>query len=152
LCNDCYREQNDDEAPDNPPVDESDREYILRLSRNWLAGKVDRRRFININTKDYFLSEIRTKIGLIDNPLNLYGLKEREEYQITVSPDLEQKIKEFLPESLKYYKIQQVEGVRRLGISYNIRRDYRPQIIQFIKSLTIVQPVMEFQEVQLESA
>jgi hypothetical protein len=139
LCNDCYREDNDDDAPDNPPVEESDREYILTLSRNWLSGKVDHRRFININTKDFFLSEIRTKVGLIDSPINLYGLKEREEYQITLSPDLEQKVKDLLPESLKYFTIKSVEGVRRLGLSYNIRKDYRPEIIQLIKSLTVVQ-------------
>jgi hypothetical protein len=151
LCNDCYTEQNDDDAPDNPSVDESDREYILRLSRNWLAGKVDCRKFININTKDFFLSEIRTKVGLIDSPINLYGLKEREEYQISVSPDLEETLKDVLPESLRYYKIKSVEGVRRIGLSYNIRKEYRQQIIQFIKSLTVVQPVLEFQEVQLVS-
>jgi hypothetical protein len=138
LCNDCYQEDNDDDAPDNPPVEESDREYILTLSRNWLSGKVDHRRFININTKDFFLSEIRTKVGLIDSPVNLYGLKEREEYQITVSPDLEETLRELLPESLKYYSIKSVEGVRRLGLSYNIRRDNRQEIIQLIKSLTVV--------------
>jgi hypothetical protein len=139
LCSDCYQEQYDDDAPDNPEVDENDRVYILTLSRNWLAGKIDSRRYININTKDYFLSEIRNKVGLIDCPINLYGLKEHEEYQITVSPDLEEVLKEFLPESLKYYKIQSVVGVRRLGLSYNIRKDYRPEIIQLIKSLTTVQ-------------
>ena len=137
LCNDCYQEAYDDDSPDNPEVDETDRIHILTLSRNWLSGKVDHRRFININTKDFFLSEIRTKVGLIDSPINLYGLKEREEYQITVSLDLET-IKELLPESLKYYTIKSVEGVRRLGLSYNIRRDNRQEIIQLIKSLTVV--------------
>src|SRR5665647_225099 len=138
LCNDCYQEAYDDDAPDNPSVEESDREYILILSRNWLAGKIDSRRYININTKDFFLSEIRTKVGLIDNPINLYGLKEREEYQITVSPDIEEVLKEYLPESLKYHKIQTVVGVRRLGLSHNIRKDYRVQIIRLIQSLTNV--------------
>jgi hypothetical protein len=138
LCNDCYQDAYDDDAPDNPTVEEADREFILTLSRNWLSGKIDFRRFININTKDFFLSEIRSKVGLIDSPVNLYGLKERDEYQITLSPDLEQNVKELLPESLKYYKIKSVEGVRRLGMSYNIRRDYRPEIIQLIKSLTVV--------------
>ncbi|MDR3665576.1 MAG: hypothetical protein P4L35_01920 [Ignavibacteriaceae bacterium] len=138
LCNDCYQDAYDDDAPDNPDVTESDRDYILTLSRNWLSGKIDFRRFININTKDFFLSEIRTKVGLIDSPVNLYGLKEQEEYQITLSPDLEETVKELLPESLKYYTIKSVEGVRRLGMSYNIRRDYRPEIIQLIKSLTVV--------------
>lgn len=151
LCKDCYSQQNDDDAPDNPEVDQNDREYILTLSRNWLAGKIDCRRFININTKDYFLSEIRTKVGLIDAPINLYGLKERDEFQITVSPDLEETLKGVLPESLRYYKINSVEGVRRIGLSFNIRKDYRHQVIQLIKSLTIVQPVLEFQEVQLAS-
>ena len=138
LCSDCYSEQYDDDAPDNPDVDENDRVYILALSRNWLLGKVDHRRFININTKDFILSEIRTKVGLIDCPINLYGLKEREEYQITVSPDLKEVLKEHLPESLRYYKIQTVVGVRRLGLSYNIRKDYRVQIIRLIQSLTNV--------------
>ena len=138
LCNECYQDAYDDDAPDNPEVSDIDREYILTLSRNWLSGKIDFRRFININTKDFFLSEIRTKVGLIDIPINLYGLKEREEYQITVSPDLEGSLKESLPESLKYFTIKSVEGVRRLGLSYNIRRDYRPDIIQLIKLLSVV--------------
>jgi hypothetical protein len=138
LCNDCYQEVYDDDAPDNPPVEESDREYILTLSRNWLSGKIDSRRYININTKDYFLSEIRTKVGLIDRPISLYGLKEREEYQITFSPDLEEVLKEYIPECLKYYKMQTVVGVRRLGLSYNIRKDFRSEIIQFLQSLSTV--------------
>jgi len=138
LCNDCFSDAYDDDAPDNPEVTDTDREYILTLSRNWLLGKIDFKRFININTRDYFLSEIRTKVGLIDNPINLYGLKEREEFQVTVSLDLEGMLMEQLPESLKYYTLKSVEGVRRLGMSYNIRRDYRPEIIQLIKSLTVV--------------
>jgi hypothetical protein len=138
LCNDCYQDAYDDDAPDNPDVSDIDREYIQTLSRNWLSGKIDFRRFININTKDYFLSEIRTKVGLIDSPINLYGLKEREEYQITISPDFGQTVMDQLPESLKYYKIKSVEGVRRLGLSYNIRREYRPEIISLIKSITVV--------------
>jgi hypothetical protein len=138
LCNDCYQDAYDDDAPDNPDVDENDRMFILTLSRNWLSGKVDHRRFININTKDFFLSEVRTKVGLIDIPVNLYGLKEREEYQITVSIDLEETLRELLPESIRYYTIKSVEGVRRLGLSYNIRRDNRQEIIQLIKSLTVV--------------
>jgi hypothetical protein len=138
LCNDCYQDAYDDDAPDNPEVTDTDRDYILTLSRNWLSGKIDFRRFININTKDFFLSEIRNKVGLIDSPINLYGLKEREEYQITLSPDLEETLKELLPESLKYYTIKSVEGVRRLGLSYNIRRDNRQEIIQLIQSITVV--------------
>ena len=138
LCNDCYTDSYDDDSPENPEVSEADREFILTLSRNWLSGKIDFRRFININTKDFFLSEIRTKVGLIDSPINLYGLKEREEYQITVSPDLEGTLMEQLPESLRYYSIKSVEGVRRLGLSYNIRRDNRQEIIQLIHSITVV--------------
>jgi LIM domain len=138
LCNDCYSDAYDNDAPDNPEVSDTDREYILTLSRNWLTGKVDHRRFININTHDFFLSEIRTKVGLIDSQINIYGLKEREEYQITVSPDLEEYLREQLPESLKYFSIKSVEGVRRLGLSYNIRRDNRQEIIQLIHSLTVV--------------
>jgi hypothetical protein len=149
LCNDCYSDAYDDSAPDNPPVEESDREYVLTLSRNWLSGKIDFRRFITINTKDFFLHEIRNKVGLIDSPINLYGLKEREEYQITVSPDLEGTLMEQLPESLKYYTLKSVEGVRRLGLSYNIRRDYRSEIFQLIKSLTVVH---KEEPVQLVSA
>ena len=138
MCNDCWSDAEDSDAPDNPEVTETDRDYILTLSRNWLSGKIDFRRFININTKDFFLSEIRTKVGLIDSPINLYGLKERNEYQITLSPDLEQNVRDLLPESLKYFTIKSVEGVRRLGLSYNIRKDYRPEVIQLIKSITVV--------------
>ena len=77
-------------------------------------------------------------MGLIDSPINLYGLKEREEYQITVSPDIEELLKERLPECLKYYKMQTVVGVRRLGLSYNIRKDFRSEIIQFLQSISTV--------------
>ena len=41
LCNDCYEENYDDDAPDNPPVTETDRELVVKLSRSWLQGKVE---------------------------------------------------------------------------------------------------------------
>ena len=149
LCSECYNNTHDDDSPVNPDVNDSDREFILRMSRNWLAGKVDYRRFININTKDHYLSEIRTKVGLVDNPINLYGLKEREEYQISVSLDLEETLKENLPESIKYYKIISVAGVRRLGLSLNIRKDYREEVILLINSITVVQAEHKEQPEQL---
>ena len=61
---------------------------IIHLSRAWLNGKVEHKSLISINEKDYLLKTIRDKVGLVGNPLYLYGLQDREEYQIKASSDI----------------------------------------------------------------
>ena len=74
LCNDCYEDNYDDDCPDNPPVTETDRELVIKLSRSWLQGKLETRRPIFINDKDILLKTIKDKVGLVDNPIYLFGL------------------------------------------------------------------------------
>jgi len=42
-CSNCWDEENDDECPDNPDVDDADRKLIVELSRSWLLGKQAKR-------------------------------------------------------------------------------------------------------------
>ena len=92
YCNDCYEDNFDDDAPDNPDVSDSDRELVVKLSRSWLQGKDETRRPLFINDKDILLRTIKDKVGLVDNPIYVFGLIDRDEYQLSVSADLFEKV------------------------------------------------------------
>lgn len=136
FCSECYENDYDDDCPENPRVDESDREFIIRLSRNWLQGKVDNRRLISINDKDYHLQTIKTKVGLIDNPIYVFGLKDRDDYQICASSDLFDEIQKTVKELNLPVKIIQSAGCNRLGINLLFRQSYQTELVQLIKAVT----------------
>ncbi len=81
YCSDCYDDDYDDDAPNNPDVYDSDRELIISLSRSWLQGKTETKRPIYINSKDILLKTIKDRVGLVDNPIYLFGLIDRDEYR-----------------------------------------------------------------------
>lgn len=136
YCEECFEEDYDDEAPDNPDVYDSDREHIVRLSRSWLQGKVDTKRPIYINPKDILLKTIKDKVGLVDTPIYLFGLIDRDEYQISASSDLFNEVQGFIQLNNFEAKIISTPGCRRLGLSQSVRRDNQTEIINLIKTLT----------------
>ena len=138
YCSDCWDEDFDDDAPNNPNVFESDREHIIHLSRSWLQGKTDTRRFISINQKDYFLKTLRGKVGLVGSPLYIFGLTDRDEYQISASQNIMEDVKEFLLFNLPEIKVTETFGSNRLGISFSLRKENLPKIIELIKQITSV--------------
>jgi len=95
LCSECFEDNYDDDCPDNPPVTETDRELVIKLSRSWLQGKLEMRRPIFINDKDILLKTLKDKVGLVDNPIYLFGLVDRDEYQISASSDLFEPVQQY---------------------------------------------------------
>ena len=142
YCAECYEENFDDDCPDNPDVSDSDRELVVKLSRSWLKGKVESRRPIYINDKDILLRTIKDKVGLVGNPIYLFGLIDRDEYQISVSADLFDVVQNFV--LLKEIKatVLSSPGCNRLGISLSLRKNNQQQIVELIKQITIVQELV----------
>ena len=139
YCSDCYEDNYDDDAPDNPDVSDSDRELVVKLSRSWLQGKVETRRPIFINQKDILLRTIKDKIGLVDNPIYVFGLIDREEYQLSATSDLFNSVQDFLLVKQSTAKVISSPGCNRLGISLALRKNHQAEIIELIKSITTVE-------------
>ena len=136
YCNECYQEEYDEDCPDNPAVYDSDRKLILQLSRNWLSGKHNHKTLIKINSKDYLLTKLKDMVGLVDSSIYVFGLLDRDEYQISASPDIIEDVREYL--MLKGYSYKVIEGIgcRRLGISHSIRKQNLQMVANLIKRLT----------------
>ena len=138
YCSECWSEDYDDACPDNPDVDEADRKLIIELSRNFLLGKVSKKSVIKINQNDFMLPKIKEKVGLVDNPVYLFGLKDREEYQISASPNLLEPIKEYVLVNGLDWEVSEGIGCNRMGICYTLRKDNLREILKFIKNITCV--------------
>jgi hypothetical protein len=138
LCSECYEDNYDDDCPDNPPVTETDRELVIKLSRSWLQGKLETRRPIFINDKDILLKTIKDKVGLVDNPIYLFGLVDRDEYQISASSDLFEPIQQYVLIHNIQASVVSTPGCNRLGISLSLRKNNPQQIVELIKSITTV--------------
>ena len=142
YCNDCYESDFDDDAPDNPDVFDSDRELVVKLSRSWLQGKIETRRPLFINDKDILLRTIKDKVGLVDNPIYLFGLIDRDEYQLSVSADLFEKVQTFVQLNGIKAIVVSSPGCNRLGISLTLRKNNQKEIIELIKQITVVQDLV----------
>lgn len=138
YCADCYEENYDDDAPENPDVSDSDRELVIKLSRSWLQGKIETRRPIFINDKDVLLKTMKDKIGLVNNPIYLFGLADRDEYQMSASGDLFESVQEYLLLNGIQAKCVSTPGCNRLGISLSLRKNHQTKIIELIKRISCV--------------
>ncbi len=142
YCSECYENLNDDDSPNNPPVYDSDRKLILELSRGWLSGKCNHKTLIKINTKDFLLQKIRDKIGLVESSLYIFGLQDRDEYQISASPNIIEQVKEFILLNNNELKVIEGIGCNRLGISYTLRKDNLELVVNLIKQITQVKELI----------
>lgn len=142
YCSDCYDEDFDLQCPVNPKVSRSDRELVIKLSRSWLQSKVETRRPIFINEKDILLRTIKDKVGLVDNPIYVFGLVDREEYQISVSADLFDRVQSCVLLNDIKATVLSSPGCNRLGISLSLRKNNQQQIIELIKQITTVQELV----------
>ncbi|MBX3006965.1 MAG: hypothetical protein KF816_02955 [Melioribacteraceae bacterium] len=138
LCSSCYENMHDDDSPDNPHVYDSDRKLILELSRSWLSDRSNHKSLLKINKNDFLLQKIRDSVGLVDNPIYLFGLIDRDEYQLSVSPNLMEEVKDFILINGLELKIIEGIGSNRIGISYSLRKDHLPTVIKLIKQITEV--------------
>jgi hypothetical protein len=136
YCDDCYDNDFDSNAPNNPHVSESDRNFIVELSRNWLTGKTEIRRTILINNKDLHLKTIKEKVSLVTKPIYLFGLKDRDEYSISASPNIIEDVKEYLLSNNLSYTVIDGIGCNRLGVSLCLREDHINEVIGLIKAIT----------------
>ncbi len=131
----------DYDAPNNPEVTPSDREYIIQLSRSWLQGKVEYKKLISINDKDYHLKSIKDKVGLVETPLYLFGLVDRDEYQISASPNIIEQVREACLLNGIQSEVKEGIGCNRLGVSLSLRQGNLYQIVNLIKQITTVKAV-----------
>jgi hypothetical protein len=138
YCDECFEDDVDEDCPDNPDVSDSDRELVVKLSRRWLQGKLETRRPIYINEKDHLLRAIRDKVGLVYNPVYIFGLQDRDEYQISVSADMFSSVQEFVLLNNIEAIVVSTPGCKRIGFSLSLRKQHQPEIIQLIKSITEV--------------
>lgn len=133
ICAACHQENYDDDSPANPYVDQADRELIVKLCRNWIF--TGRKSFpISINEADQYLKELREAVGLVPKPIYLYGLIDREDFQIKATHDLIPKVNSFISKHLRdITAIEEIEGKQRLGISSQLRLNHFGLITKLIK-------------------
>ena len=136
YCSDCWEDGYDDDAPDNPEVYEEDRDLIVNLSRGWLKTDYDTRRMISINSRDHHLKAIRNKVGLTHNRIYVFGLIDRDEYQLSASQDIIEEVREFAMLNLPDVTVVEALGAGRLGVSLSLRTLYSDEIISLIRMLT----------------
>lgn len=139
YCSECWDEDYDDDAPKNPDVYEEDRELIVKLSRSWLEGKNIYHKLIYINDKDFHLQNIRNKVGLTQNPIYVFGLIDREDYQLSASQNIYDDVRQFALLHFPDVKITQGIGTNRLGVSLSLRASYQKEIIELIQQITSVE-------------
>jgi len=143
YCSECYENEHDEDAPDNPDVYDSDRKLVLELSRNWLSGRCNHKTLLKINTKDFLLQKIRDKIGLVDSSVYIFGLQDREEYQLSASPNIIDQVKEFVLINGLVLKVTEGIGCNRLGISYSLRKENLDLVVKLIKQISQVNELVE---------
>jgi hypothetical protein len=136
ICDSCWEEDVDDNAPVNPEINDSEREQIINLSKCWLKGEKPKT-LIRINRNDYHLTEIQQGVGLVDHALYLYGLADRDEFQIKASPDILEIVKEFTNSSSIDATVFEDTGHNRLAVSRTLRENNLEEIIELIKQITI---------------
>lgn len=134
FCDLCY----DDGCPENPDVSDTDREEIITLSRNFLAGKVDFRSKIKISAKDEFLPSIRDKVGSVEKPIYVYGLRDRDEFHIMTTEDLIDEVREFVMLNDPDVIVQLECGEKRLGVSRSLRKHKMKMVVNLIKEITSI--------------
>jgi len=80
-----------------------------------------------------YLREIREAVGLISKSIYVYGLVDRDEYQIRATSDLFPTVETFVQRDLPDYSVLEEEGSRRLGLSLDIRTNHFGLITKLIK-------------------
>jgi uncharacterized CHY-type Zn-finger protein len=134
VCENCHNEVTDRDCPENPPVDEEKRSYIITLCRQSIRGPVLSRKFIAINQKDIHLQEIKQLVGRVCKGLYVYGLRSRPEFDIRCSEDIYEYVLPFARE--RGFKLITEAGKRRLGLSLRIRKSCKAFAIELINKLT----------------
>ena len=151
CCEDSDSERNDEERcirinSEDASVGEIEATLCL------LAGEMKRLRLRNrCNSNDIYLDEIVSQVGLVDDPVYLYGLIDREEYGLLVDPDTFKFLdakgsihtvagKDIVAvESFSFIPIVRHihdRHIRAIGISRALREDFRDWVCNFVANIT----------------
>ena len=136
LCNSCYESDYDDESPNNPDVFSEDRDLIITLSRNWATGNLICNSYIHINRNDNELVRIRSQVGLVENPVYLYGLRNRDEYNIAASGDIKEDLTRHLNSRGYYLHMEEIPGRRKIGLGLSLRQNHFHLIVEMLRHIT----------------
>jgi len=139
LCEDCREEEEksyDEECPDNPDVSLDEIKSVVELANQWLNDDSPKRYNISIRSGDFHLTELRIKVGLIVNPVYVFGLYDRTDYQISASQNLINQVKDFIEENKLGWTIHEGIGTNRIGLAYSIRANEFDQVLSLIKQIT----------------
>lgn len=85
---------------------------------------------LGINKDDYKLPELAAVVGLLNESLYVYGLKDREEYNLLIPPDKVRMVSKFLER--KGWKYMTGDYCR-LAISYSLRDKEFDNVAELIK-------------------
>ena len=74
----------------------------------------------------------------MESPIYLFGLIDRDEYQISVSGDLYNTVKEYVMLNGIDAEVMLTQGCNRLGISLSLRKNNQNEIVDLIRSITTI--------------
>lgn len=120
-----------------PEMNEKEREKIITIATT-------EKTYNNFNYKDYYLYDIILEVGEVKFPIYIYGLIDRQEYEIRCTEDILKKLNKLklannnkmkTPKGEVNILIEEDE-VKRLGISLDLRKNYRDFCIELIRKIT----------------
>lgn len=106
---------------------------------------MEEKQYNSFNKNDEYLYDIVIEAGGANNPIYLYGLINREEFEIRCSEDVffelislgiadEKNMKVMTPKGMVGIVIE--DGERRLGISHDLRKNHKNFCIELIRKIT----------------
>ena len=116
FCLECYTKNNDEMFPDNPPVNNSERDKILKLC-NCRAKCLKN---IQIEKNSLF-REIRCNVGLTDKDIFLYNAEDDPTYDLEATNDIAIPIEKFFSKGQQFFRIKQIEGTGKIGITSRMK-------------------------------
>jgi len=145
FCEHCYNIDRDDSFPENPSISIDEENEITVLCKSFLESQdipaivMQEQQIIqkpiNIHEGDFRLAEIRDAVGEVDYSLEVFGLRDRVEYQITATPDIIRRVKQYIYNHNLGWGVMEVSGNIRIGISKSIRKNYFDAIVSLVKSI-----------------
>lgn len=141
YCEGCYESDDDKIHIESREANEDDIDNVVYLLLNSLKRKNP------FNPRDSFLREIAEKIGEVENPVYLFGLRDRPDYEISVTPALYERIKHCIMDfmgqeylaiwsSVAPVIVRDCKNRYAIGFSKNLRENYQEWICEFIQDIT----------------
>jgi len=132
YCENCYRES-DDDIPKNPEIGNDELIATSLLCKAPIANCPTAIRCWG-NFKDVLIPNLIFKLGPVKHPVYLYGLKDREEYQLKLSVNVAGQIKKALAAHGLTPEILITGHASRIGIARQLRQEHFSTILKVLKS------------------